>query len=793
MSWFLNRIFDPHRRSGEVSGFLERFAELLSDVPPDANIGKTWSKLAPLVCESAGHAWQKGGLWLYDYHDTHAHLTLWHWWSDKSESSGSPEHVTSKISYDDDTRVLGGSPSDHIRPSQQILSERGLLSGTAQAYIIPIIANIGTNKDTSERIGLFALFSDEGAELSEELRKDLKVACRLLGAWMHLNREWRKASALAEFQKASTPTELYKDSGSGNNIAMLAHSAASQLISYASAQVAAIYVPDKGELKRIGVGNSNELGPAIEPGNFLHRFHFGRIENFLRTKNDTEVQIEFDANGRFMKPDQLGLSISAGEFPEIEFGSKPISILVARIKDTPENGDDTSPIATLMMATSSTPDFLGGRFSDTNREVMRLVLQVFGNRYSLALQAERLDMLARRFEAIAAARQNVNIKDSAQDMGDFSGFACLARDALPNVADAVVYFVSRDNKLQRCWRTDIAENSRPDWAPNERHIAPQASPPPWVGTHRIDDHNGGKIWLHLLQQVKKLPAVEQMLLERILAEARIAYRLQANKDDWARQLAEVRHNLRAVLASVLGKIELLGNRYEAVRDKTADEVHRRLVVEGLFRKNMQQLMFSGKELEAIFENIRALVGKLDKDSLQIREFDLPNLVRSTVLLLDVEARRREMNFIFIDHTRSETRRVIGDPMWTRIALFNLFENAIKYSDRSGQVVVTLQMIGGHWQLRVVNEGRYIPPEMEGEIFEPYRRVQHPQGQQAMPGTGLGLMTLRQVVNMHQNPDVPVPHGGSPVLVESEPIDRQSNGQVVRARTSFTISLPRKGP
>jgi len=292
------------------------------------------------------------------------------------------------------------------------------------------------------------------------------------------------------------------------------------------------------------------------------------------------------------------------------------------------------------------------------------------------------------------------------------------------------------------------------------------------------------------------------LLERILAEMRIEQRRLVNKDDWARQLAEVRHNMRAVLASVIGKTELLGESYEAaVKARNPAESHDRLVVQGAFRKTIRSLTLAGKELEVIFENIRALVGKLDRNSLQITSFDLPALIRNTLSVLEVEAERRSLTFQFIDMTRPETRRVTADSIWTRIALFNLLENAIKYSDNGGEIEVSLQTAGGHWQLRVENIGRYIPPDMRERIFEPYQRVQHAKGLQAMPGTGLGLMTVRHYVRLHQNREVPVPEGRAsiipagraPIIVESRPLDLTSAGIVVRARTSFTISIPRRGP
>lgn len=775
-----------------MSAFLEDFAKILSQIRRDANVAKTWSSLVPLVCQHAGQDWKKGGLWLYDFHHDHSHLTLWHWWSAYGDVGAPPQHFTEIIPYNQTDKHFDDYAA-HLNLSRARLEQCGLTAADSPMAITPIVAGAGGLNGTSVIIGLLVLFAEASAEpITESFQHELNIACGLVGSWMHLNREWRKAAALAAFQT---------EAGASTDIAELARSAVDQLREYASAHVAAaIYVPDRGELECIaGTGtNIAEIPSRVTAGSFLHRFHYGQIDGFRRSENQQEVQIEFDADGMFVTPESLSEPITLSDLPQINAQGTPISVLVARIRENPSNGGIPPPIATLMMATTSTPDFLGGRFSDTNRVVMRMILDAFRNSYVLAMQADRMAALATALAKIGEARVDIDINDDAADQVDFERFCRLVCTTLPNVSDAAVVFVNRDGVVQQRWRADGQNADEPAWLAGPQGGREQSiggrSVPHWAVARDVEPMDGGRTTLYLLQTVQSLPVVEQTLLERILAELRIEQRRLVNKDDWARQLAEVRHNMRAVLASVIGKTELLGESYEsALRARDPEETHKRLVIQGGFRKTIRSLTLAGKELEVIFENIRALVGKLDRNSLQVTSFELPTLIRNTLAILEVEAERRSLTFDFINLAKLETQRVKADAVWTRIALFNLLENAIKYSDNGGKIEVFLETTRRHWILRIENVGRYIPPDMRARIFEPYQRVQHAKGVQAMPGTGLGLMTVRQYVRLHQNRDVPLPSGRAPIVVESRELERAPDGAVRRARTSFTITLPRRGP
>jgi signal transduction histidine kinase len=78
---------------------------------------------------------------------------------------------------------------------------------------------------------------------------------------------------------------------------------------------------------------------------------------------------------------------------------------------------------------------------------------------------------------------------------------------------------------------------------------------------------------------------------------------------------------------------------------------------------------------------------------------------------------------------------------------NLVNNAVKYSPTGGRITVTTRAENGELRLDVRDEGLGIPPDAIETIFERYSRVDS-LATKDIPGTGLGLPIVRQIVQLH---------------------------------------------
>ncbi len=115
--------------------------------------------------------------------------------------------------------------------------------------------------------------------------------------------------------------------------------------------------------------------------------------------------------------------------------------------------------------------------------------------------------------------------------------------------------------------------------------------------------------------------------------------------------------------------------------------------------------------------------------------------------------------------------VMGNPEELRTAVFNLFDNAIKYSGEKKDIVVEVRTPNiDTIALSVCDHGIGIPrPELK-RIFNRFYRVQSPATGQ-VKGTGLGLFIVRAVARRY----------GGDAFAESEGEGRGS---------TFTLRLPR---
>lgn len=117
---------------------------------------------------------------------------------------------------------------------------------------------------------------------------------------------------------------------------------------------------------------------------------------------------------------------------------------------------------------------------------------------------------------------------------------------------------------------------------------------------------------------------------------------------------------------------------------------------------------------------------------------------------------------------SDRLGVLGDRRQLVSAVYNLLENAVKYSDRGSRVEVRTRTDGHVVDVSVQDHGIGIPRRDLERVFERFYRVDRARSRET-GGTGLGLAIVRHVVQNH--------HGE--ILVDSE------EGQ----GSTFTLRFP----
>lgn len=111
-----------------------------------------------------------------------------------------------------------------------------------------------------------------------------------------------------------------------------------------------------------------------------------------------------------------------------------------------------------------------------------------------------------------------------------------------------------------------------------------------------------------------------------------------------------------------------------------------------------------------------------------------------------------------------------DRKWTREALENILDNAVKYSPEGSEIFVNVQEYEMLCRIDVRDQGIGIPEEEQGRIFTRFYRSSEVS---AMPGLGIGLYLAREIVTL----------GGGFLKVSSQ----KGEGSV------FSIYLPKEAP
>ena len=181
------------------------------------------------------------------------------------------------------------------------------------------------------------------------------------------------------------------------------------------------------------------------------------------------------------------------------------------------------------------------------------------------------------------------------------------------------------------------------------------------------------------------------------------------------------------------------------------------------------LMDINKEIDRLNMVIGDLLTLVSMDSKTMRlnrtSFSFAQLVTDTAdrLKLVLEQRNQELKLNLSDRCE-----MYADNAKLMQVVYNLMENASKYTQEGGVIRVRLIRSGRDAILTVSDNGPGIPKEDQAHIFDRFYRVDKARSRET-GGTGLGLSIVHQMVLMH----------GGTVSVDSE----EGNG------STFTVELP----
>ena len=155
-----------------------------------------------------------------------------------------------------------------------------------------------------------------------------------------------------------------------------------------------------------------------------------------------------------------------------------------------------------------------------------------------------------------------------------------------------------------------------------------------------------------------------------------------------------------------------------------------------------------KEIDRLNRVVSDLLTLVNIDSgssvLNLSEMSLSGLLEEQVKRLLPLARE---NGIEINLKMKEEIVILGDSLKLQQVIYNVIDNAIKYTPRGGEVEASLVRRGSRAIVRIADTGIGIPASDLPHIFDRFYRVDKARSR-ATGGTGLGLSIVKQTVQSH---------------------------------------------
>ncbi len=222
-------------------------------------------------------------------------------------------------------------------------------------------------------------------------------------------------------------------------------------------------------------------------------------------------------------------------------------------------------------------------------------------------------------------------------------------------------------------------------------------------------------------------ALESRLAEYLSASEISARRTAEEKERIKTMIADISHQTRTPLANILLYAELLQEQIQSGSDES--------------RENLELLADQAQKLKFLINSLVKL-SRLETGVLVLQ----PKRTAVLPLLSDAEkefAGRAREKGLYLQFLFEETEQTTAcfDMKWTKEALGNLIDNAIKYTEQGG-ITVRMKSYKLFVCIEVEDTGSGIPEEEQAKIFGRFYRSLQVADQE---GVGIGLYLTREIL------------------------------------------------
>ena len=250
--------------------------------------------------------------------------------------------------------------------------------------------------------------------------------------------------------------------------------------------------------------------------------------------------------------------------------------------------------------------------------------------------------------------------------------------------------------------------------------------------------DGSRMWINLSVRPVRDKDGQVVANRSIVSDITEHKKLDELKDDF---IGLVSHELRSPLTVITGVVNTVLSEGERL---SSQETHQLLRDASLEAELLSHLLWNLLELSRMQANRLFL----HTEAISVRK-----VIQTTV----EEIKRQSSKHQFILALPREIPPVYADELRLERILYNLIENAVKYSPQGGEIRISAKPQGEHLVIGISDQGIGISLPAQAKLFGPFQRLEEfrPDG---VGGAGLGLLVCRRLVEAH----------GGRIWVESEP-------------------------
>ena len=195
-------------------------------------------------------------------------------------------------------------------------------------------------------------------------------------------------------------------------------------------------------------------------------------------------------------------------------------------------------------------------------------------------------------------------------------------------------------------------------------------------------------------------------------------------------IAACSHDLKTPLNSILGFTELLKEE----------------IAEPQILNDLSSIESAGHLLQGLVQNILDMYREQSiKSEMKLSLVDLDKEARECIDINSSLALRKGIDLRY--KTEGDLPKINGDPLALKRVVNNLISNALKFTKKGGSVTVLLKSKDDGIQVSVSDTGIGMSEEIKKELFKKFSKGSR-AGTSGEPGTGLGLMIAKQIVEFH---------------------------------------------